>query len=98
MKLTRITLTLLGIFGVSLISWFMLSRIPNVSRAQTEEGSSAPCCGQTDETPQPAPPAAPGPAAAQPSTAKPDPPGTIDGSKNPELIPDEAAYRAVKGN
>jgi hypothetical protein len=32
---------------------------------------------------------------AQVPTAKPDPPGTIDGSKNPELIPDDVAYRLV---
>jgi len=35
------------------------------------------------------------PAAAQPQTAQPDPPGTIDGAKNPELIPDDVAYRMV---
>jgi len=95
MKLTRVLFTFVAIFSVSVVAWFLLSRTPGLSRAQTEEGSSAPCCGQTDETPQPAPPAAPGPAAAQPSTAKPDPPGTIDGSKNPELIPDDVAYRMV---
>jgi hypothetical protein len=33
--------------------------------------------------------------AVQPATPQPDPPGTIDGGKNPELIPDEAAYRLV---
>lgn len=33
--------------------------------------------------------------AAQTATPPPDPPGMIDGSKNPELIPDQAAYRAV---
>lgn len=33
--------------------------------------------------------------AAQTATPQPDPPGMIDGSKNPELIPDLAAYRAV---
>lgn len=38
---------------------------------------------------------------AQPQSAQPspqaatDPPGTIDGAKNPELIPDEAAYQVV---
>jgi len=36
-----------------------------------------------------------GPAAAQPQTPRPDPPGTIDGAENPELIPDDAAYRLV---
>jgi len=30
-----------------------------------------------------------------PPTTATDPPGTIDGAKNPELIPDEAAYQAV---
>lgn len=33
---------------------------------------------------------------AQPVVApQPDPPGTIDGAKNPELIPDDTAYRLV---
>jgi hypothetical protein len=36
-----------------------------------------------------------GPAAGQPQTPRPDPPGTIDGAENPELIPDDAAYRLV---
>ena len=29
------------------------------------------------------------------ATPRPDPPGTIDGAENPELIPDDAAYRLV---
>jgi len=86
MKLRRVFFTLLAIFSLSLITLFLRSRVPNVSRAQTEQSSSAPCCGETQQG---------APAAAQPATAKPDPPGTIDGSKNPELIPDDAAYRAV---
>jgi hypothetical protein len=32
---------------------------------------------------------------AQARIPKPDPPGTIDGAKNPELIPDEVAYRMI---
>lgn len=31
----------------------------------------------------------------QPTIPPPDPPGTIDGSKNPELIPDEVAFRML---
>ncbi len=31
----------------------------------------------------------------QPSAGPPDPPGTIDGAKNPELIPDDVAYRLL---
>ena len=31
----------------------------------------------------------------QPVAPNPDPPGTIDGAKNPELIPDEVAYRMI---
>jgi len=31
----------------------------------------------------------------QPVAPNPDPPGTIDGKKNPELIPDEVAYRMI---
>jgi hypothetical protein len=31
----------------------------------------------------------------QPPPPQPDPPGTIDGAKNPELIPDEVAFRLV---
>ncbi len=31
----------------------------------------------------------------QPGAPNPDPPGTIDGAKNPELIPDEVAYRMI---
>jgi len=34
-------------------------------------------------------------ATAPASAPQPDPPGTVDGAKNPELIPDEAAYRVV---
>lgn len=34
-------------------------------------------------------------AAQPPAAPKPDPPGTIDGAKNPELIPDDTAYRLV---
>jgi hypothetical protein len=30
-----------------------------------------------------------------PPSAVPDPPGTIDGAKNPELIPDDVAYRLI---
>src|SRR5262245_48959152 len=41
---------------------------------------------------QSAPTAARGPGTPQPQL---DPPGTIDGAKNPELIPDEVAYRLV---
>lgn len=29
------------------------------------------------------------------ATPRPDPPGTVDGAENPELIPDDAAYRLV---
>ena len=43
---------------------------------------------ETDESP----PAAP---ELQKPTPQPDPPGTIDGAKNPELIPDEVAYRML---
>ena len=35
------------------------------------------------------------PAAAQVPTPQPDPPGTIDGRKNPELIPDNVAYQLL---
>ncbi len=83
MKSRRILFFLLVIFSLSIVAWFLLGRVPAISRAQTEQGSSAPCCGPT------------GPTAPQPGTAKPDPPDTIDGAKNPELIPDDAAYRAV---
>ena len=33
--------------------------------------------------------------AGQPAPVKPDPPGTIDGARNPELIPDEVALRMI---
>jgi murein DD-endopeptidase MepM/ murein hydrolase activator NlpD len=52
-------------------------------------------------TPVHAPSAAPAPPVAQataqqpPATAYPDPPGTIDGAKNPERIPDATAYKAL---
>jgi hypothetical protein len=36
-----------------------------------------------------------GGAVIQQSTPQPDPPGTIDGAKNPELIPDAVAYRLL---
>ena len=36
-----------------------------------------------------------GPALIQQPTAQPDPPGTIDATKNPELIPDAVAYRLL---
>jgi len=35
------------------------------------------------------------PVPSAPATAQPDPAGTIDGAKNPELIPDQVAYRLV---
>jgi hypothetical protein len=35
------------------------------------------------------------PATQQPAVPPPDPPGTIDGAKNPEVIPDEVAYRMI---
>ena len=44
------------------------------------------------QNPAPAPSA---PGSAQAEVPKPDPPGTIDGAKNPELIPDQVAYRLV---
>lgn len=43
--------------------------------------------GGTGEAPQPQ-----DPAQLETASATPDRPGTIDGSKNPELIPDEVAY------
>ena len=36
-----------------------------------------------------------GAARSQQPTPQPDPPGTIDGAKNPELIPDAVAYRLL---
>ena len=36
-----------------------------------------------------------GAAPIPPPTPQPDPPGTIDGAKNPELIPDTVAYRLL---
>jgi hypothetical protein len=50
--------------------------------ASTQPDDSA-TQGETSAAPQPA------------STPNPDPPGTIDGAKNPELIPDETAWRMV---
>jgi hypothetical protein len=51
----------------------------------TRPASSQLDSSQTQATGAPAPAAVP----------QPDPPGTIDGSKNPELIPDDAVYRLV---
>jgi hypothetical protein len=71
---------LLILLAVFFLASFPLNRAINSSRAQAG---------------LPAPSAAAAPAAVQPQTAPSDPPGTIDGSKNPELIPDIVAYRLV---
>jgi hypothetical protein len=47
--------------------------------------------GKTEKA-KSAPPVAANPTAAPQEQNSPDPPGTIDGSKNPELIPDHVAY------
>ena len=41
MKLRRVLFTFFAIFSLSLITWFVLSRIPDVSRAQTEQATGA---------------------------------------------------------
>ena len=67
-------------FAVFLLVSFPLLRERGSSHARAEQNLT------------PVPSAAGG---AQPQGAQPDPPGTIDGAKNPELIPDEVAYRLV---
>jgi len=67
-------------FAVFLLVSFPLLRERGSSHARAEQNLT------------PVPSAAVG---AQPQGAQPDPPGTIDGAKNPELIPDEVAYRLV---
>ena len=47
--------------------------------------------GKTEKA-KPAPPVAVNPTAAPQEQNSTDPPGTIDGAKNPELIPDHVAY------
>lgn len=62
------------------------------AKPQSESGT---CCmepsSSSTATTEETPPAAP----ADSQLTIPDPPGTIDGSKNPELIPDEVAYRVL---
>ena len=65
---------------IAVILLALSARTPNSTRARADETAAPPTAGnQTAEAP----------------TAQPDPPGTIDGAKNPELIPDEVAYRML---
>jgi hypothetical protein len=74
------TRILLTLFAILFIASFPLDRRISSFRAQAQQSGVA---------------TAGGPGTAQPQTPQPDPPGTIDGAKSPELIPDEVAYRLV---
>jgi len=76
----KLTRILLVLLAVFFIASIPLNRKTNSHDAQA----------------QPSPALAPGAQAVIPPPAgQSDPPGTIDGSKNPELIPDMVAYRLV---
>lgn len=62
---------------------------------QNTAGRRGLCCSAFASTAIPARATATASATGQASPARADPPGTIDGAKNPELIPDEVAYRLV---
>jgi hypothetical protein len=76
----KLTRILLVLLAVFFIASIPLNRKTNSHDAQA----------------QPSPALSPGAQAVVPPPAgQSDPPGTIDGSKNPELIPDTVAYRLV---
>ena len=82
---------------------FPLSRQQNFARPSTDQAAAAQlgainheaCCSTFASTAIPASVNAAASAAPQSSSTLAVPPGTIDGAKNPELIPDEVAYRLV---
>ena len=69
-----------GLFA-RLVPIVMLLAVAGVAALIIGKGTAAQTESTVTQSPRPAP--------------KPDPPGTIDGKKNPELIPDEVAYRLV---
>jgi hypothetical protein len=76
----KLTRILLVLLAVFFIASIPLNRKTNSNDAQAQP-SAALSPGAQAVTPPPA--------------GQSDPPGTIDGSKNPELIPDTVAYRLV---
>jgi hypothetical protein len=76
----KVTRILLVALAVLFIAAFPLNRKTSSSVAQTPQSAALPPGGSTVRLPQ---------------LPLPDPPGTIDGSKTPELIPDDVAYRLV---
>jgi len=100
MRPARILLFLLVLL---LLTPFLMSHGNIAFRAQAEQARTlqptvsthAACCSTFASTAIPASVNAAASAAPQSSSTLAVPPGTIDGAKNPELIPDEVAYRLV---
>ena len=76
----RLSRILFVLFTVIFVASFPLDQPIGYSRAEARQNGSANASNRT---------------ANQLPTPGADPPGTIDGSKNPELIPDDVAYRLV---
>ena len=88
MKPSRVLLLAIG----TLVLLVLAAQRGSLSRARSGQNAAPaavvpdnPCYDSVSVAPQLAP--------AQ--TAAPDPPDTIDGAKNPELIPDDVAYRLI---
>lgn len=100
MRPAPILLFLLLLF---LLTSFPMSRQQSFSRPATDQAAASrlgasnhrACCSAFASTAIPAGPNANASTAPQASGVSNDPPGTIDGAKNPELIPDDVAYRLV---
>ncbi len=84
----RIVLTLLGLAALAVCALAVLSP-RSTATPQTQPGTccSSPTVSSTTASEDIVP--------ADMQTDPADPPGTIDGAKNPELIPDEVAYRVM---
>lgn len=68
-----------------LLAVFFIASIPLNRKTNSNDAQAQPSAALSPGAPSVAPPPA----------GQSDPPGTIDGSKNPELIPDTVAYRLV---
>lgn len=90
-RLFGISAALAVTLGIAVASTMIGRAFPSKSA----ESTSKSCCGAGMATSPVAPQEQVVTAVPQGSTANPDPPGTIDGSNNPELIPDEVAYRVL---
>jgi hypothetical protein len=87
----RIVLALLGLVVLVACGLVVLER----RSAAIPQTASGPCCSKPIALANAAGRQTNPAAGAHTRTQRPDPPGTIDGAKNPELIPDEVAYKML---